>query len=73
MRVLPSLAIATLATTLVACASPGARETYQQEYDRLNATCQERGGILVPRSQTGQISTDYACEIRGAGGRLSND
>ncbi|MEH6664416.1 MAG: hypothetical protein V7678_06155 [Brevundimonas sp.] len=73
MRVLPIVAAATLTAALAACASPGPRETFQQEYERLNAACQARGGILVPQSQTGQISTDYFCEIRGPGARLSDD
>ncbi|MFN3815686.1 hypothetical protein [Brevundimonas sp.] len=74
MRVLPTLAV-TLAATLAACASTGGGETYQQAYDALNATCQERGGILTPLAgaHTGRPNTDYACEIRGGGGRLGND
>ncbi len=78
MRILPpivpsaALAAALAALTLGACASTGEGETYQQEYDRLNASCEARGGMLVPSSNplSGRPATDYVCDIRD-GGRLA--
>ena len=73
---LPSVLLAaTLASGLTACASTPRepRLTYQQEVDRLDADCRERGGILTLGSgaSTGRPQTDYFCEIRGGGGRLT--
>lgn len=71
MRILPPIALSA-ALTLAACASTGEGETYQQEYDRLNASCEARGGMLVPSSNptSGRPAIDYVCDIRD-GGRLA--
>ena len=75
MRILPPIvpsAALAAALALGACASTGEGETYQQEYDRLHASCEARGGMLVPSSNplSGRPVTDYVCDIRD-GGRLA--
>ena len=74
MRILPPIALsaALAALTLAACASTGGGETYQQEFARLEASCQARGGMLVASSNpsSGRPATDYVCDIRD-GGRLA--
>lgn len=72
MRMIPTTVSAVLAVAaLTACASTGG-ETYQSEYSRLNASCQERGGMLTPSSgpSSGRPALDYQCDIRD-GGRLT--
>lgn len=63
--------------TLAACATTGVdRQTYQEEFQALNAECQARGGMLTPiQGSTGpRPANDYACEIRGGGsGRINRD
>ena len=73
MRILPLAVPFAAAAALAACASTGG-ETYQAEYDRLNASCQARGGMLTPSSSptSGRPATDYVCDIRDAG-RLAAD
>lgn len=52
---------------LAACASTGGVNSYQKDYDALDATCKGNGGILTTTgAQTGRPETDYACVIRGA-------
>ena len=52
-----------------ACASTGEGEDYQDEYNRLNASCEERGGMLVASggASSGRPALDYVCDIRGGG------
>lgn len=71
MRILPLAVPFAAAAALAACASTGG-ETYRAEYDRLNASCQARGGMLTPSSNpsSGRPATDYFCDIRD-GGRLA--
>ena len=72
MRTLPTILSAVLAAAaLTACASTGG-ESYQAEYNRLNASCQERGGMLTPSfaPSSGRPALDYHCDIRD-GGRLA--
>lgn len=74
MRIPPTITAAALSTfALAGCASNGG-ETYQQEYERLNTSCMDRGGMLVPSSSppSGRPALDYHCEIRD-GGRLALD
>jgi hypothetical protein len=63
MRVL--LACSAIAL-LSACASTGGNR-YEEDYDRLRASCDERGGTLRPTSSptTGRPETDYTCLIVG--------
>ncbi len=45
--------------------------TYQQEMDKLETECRDRGGILSPTGgQTGRPQTDYACKITGVATRI---
>lgn len=70
---LPSLL---LAASLAACAgSPRSNPSFGEELDQLTADCRERGGILapIPGATTGRPQTDYVCEIRGGGGRLTRN
>ena len=56
---------------LAACASGRPLPTYQQEMDKLDAECRERGGIISPTGrQTGRPQTDYICKITGAATRI---
>jgi len=68
------LALLTLVVALpalAACASSGVKSQYQQDYDRLDAACTERQGILTPTGgQTGRPETDYACKITGGASRI---
>lgn len=77
MRIIPSIPSIVLCSALgalavAACASTGEGETYRQEYDRLNASCEARGGMLVPSSNpsSARPALDYVCDIRD-GGRLA--
>ena len=74
MRILPAILTLAGSVALAACASTGGETTYQAEYDRLNASCEARGGVLTPASSptTGRPATDYVCDIRD-GGRLASD
>ena len=60
--------------SLSACATAGETGRYSSDYERLNAECEARNGILVPTAgpPTGQASTEYVCEIRDIG-RLPSD
>ena len=72
MRMLSTILCPVLAAAALAgCATTGG-ETYRAEYDRLNAQCQARGGILTPSfsPSSGRPATDYHCDIRD-GGRLA--
>ncbi|WP_341021480.1 hypothetical protein [Brevundimonas diminuta] len=56
---------------LAACASGRPLPTYQQEMDKLDADCRERGGIISPTGrQTGRPQTDYVCKITGGASRI---
>jgi hypothetical protein len=56
---------------LSACASGRPLPTYQQEMDKLDAECRDRGGILSPTgNQSGRPQTDYVCKITGGGTRI---
>jgi uncharacterized lipoprotein len=56
---------------LAACASSGGKSQYQQDYDRLDAACTERQGMLTPTGGlTGHPETDYACKITGGASRI---
>ncbi|MND99210.1 hypothetical protein D3C80_915890 [compost metagenome] len=58
---------------LGACATGKTYPTYQQEYDKLNADCVARGGILTPSGgTTGRPQTDYVCKITGGATRIPN-
>ena len=65
--------VLTALLTLGACATgPAGPHSYQAELDRLEATCQARGGILTPTGdQSGRPQTDYACKITGGASRLT--
>lgn len=64
----PSLAAGMLA--LAACATPPgppSPDSYQAQYDRLNADCVAREGILASTgAQSGYPQRDYACRIGNA-------
>lgn len=56
---------------LAACASGRPLPTYQQEMDKLDAECRDRGGIISPTGrQTGRPQTDYVCKITGGASRI---
>ena len=62
---------AVAALALAACASGRPLPTYQQEMDKLDAECRERGGIISPTGrQTGRPQTDYVCKITGGASRI---
>ncbi|QYF86469.1 hypothetical protein [Brevundimonas sp. PAMC22021] len=68
----PMLVIAGLAM-LAACASTGGPNRYQAEYDRLEADCRARDGILQPTgSQSAQPARDYVCRITGGASPLTD-
>lgn len=76
MRAAPLVALAALAAPLAlgACATGKTYPTYQEEYDKLNAECVARGGILSPTgAQTGRPQTDNVCKITGGGTRIPNN
>ncbi|MBD7942428.1 hypothetical protein [Brevundimonas guildfordensis] len=57
--------------TLAACASGRSLPTYQQEMDKLDSECRDRGGIISPTGrQTGRPQTDYVCKITGGATRI---
>lgn len=65
------VAIIVAPLALAACASTHPLPTYQQEMDKLDAECRERGGIISPTGrQTGRPQTDYVCKITGAATRI---
>lgn len=56
-----------IASALAGCAPTTAKGQYQRDFERLDASCKERQGILVATSgNTGHPETDYACRISGA-------
>lgn len=61
---------AACALTLAACATPPgppSPESYQAQFDRLNAECVAREGILsATGAQSGYPQRDYACRIGNA-------
>ena len=69
-----ALILAALAAPLAlgACATSGKpMPTYQQDYDKLDAECTARGGILAPTGgTTGRPQTDYLCKITGGATRI---
>ncbi|WP_296819806.1 hypothetical protein [Brevundimonas sp.] len=74
MRKILLVLAATAPLALAACATTGMdRQSYQEEFQALNAECQARGGMLtpIPGSTGPRPANDYACEIRGGGsGRI---
>ena len=77
MRVAHKALIAALALVaplaLSACATGRTLPTYQQEYDKLDAECRTRGGILTPSgAQSGRPQTDNICKINGPATRIPN-
>ncbi len=63
-----SAAAGTCLLALSACMGmgDGSGSAYTRDYDRLTATCTERGGILSPTgSQSGRPANDYTCKISG--------
>jgi len=62
-----------LGAALVGCASgPAGPNSYSAEFDRLEADCKARDGILTPTgSQSGYPQRDYACKIIGGASRLN--
>ena len=62
-----------LGASLVGCAgASGSPSRYSAEFDRLEADCTAREGILSPTgSQSGQPARDYACKITGGASRLN--
>jgi hypothetical protein len=62
-----------MGASLVGCASGSANPSrYSTEFDRLEADCKAREGILAPTgSQSGQPARDYACKITGGASRLN--
>lgn len=65
------LSIAVLLPALAACGTTGGKSQYQQDFDRLEAGCTERQGILTPTgAQTGRPETEYACRITGGASRI---
>lgn len=76
MRAAPLVALAALVVplTLGACATGKTYPTYQEEYDKLNAECVARGGILTPSgAMSGRPQTDNVCKIIGGATRLPNN
>lgn len=58
---------------LGACATGKTFPTYQEEYDKLNADCTARGGILTTSgATTGRPQTDNICKIIGPATRIPN-
>lgn len=57
--------VAAAGFTLAACSTPnGSQNSYQTQYDRLQAECVARDGALAPTgSQTGYPQRDYACRV----------
>jgi len=71
----PALVLAALVAPLAlgACATGRPLPTYQQEFDKLQAECTAREGILTPSgAQTGRPQTDYVCKITGGSSRIPN-
>lgn len=68
-----TFAAAVMAAALAGCAGgPPGEGSYTARTEKLASDCQARGGILVPSGQqTGQPSTDNACQITGATSRLN--
>lgn len=60
------IAILTVAAVLAGCAT-GASEGRVSEYDKLNKTCVDRGGLLtpIPGATNANVAANYACEFRG--------
>ena len=56
---------------LAACSSTGVVSSYQKDMNALEASCDQRQGILTPTGlQTGRPETEYACTIRGGASRI---
>lgn len=73
MRAALILAAVVAPLALGACANGKTFPTYQEEFDKLNADCVARGGILTSSgAQTGRPQTDNICKITGAS-RLPNN
>ena len=71
MRAAAILAAVIAPLALSACATGRTLPTYQQEYDKLDAECTARGGILTPSgAQTGRPQTDNICQINGPATRI---
>ena len=71
MRAAAILAAVIAPLALSACATGRTLPTYQQEYDKLDAECTARGGILTPSgAQTGRPQTDNICKINGPATRI---
>lgn len=71
MRAVLVLAALVAPLALGACATGKTYPTYQEEYDKLNADCVERGGILTPSgASTGRPQTDNICKITGGATRI---
>lgn len=74
MRTAFVLAALVAPLALGACASGRSLPTYQQEYDKLEAECTARGGILTTTGvSTGRPQTDNICKITGPATRLPNN
>lgn len=59
---------------LGACATNHTPSKYEQDYDKLEAECQARGGYLATTgAQTGRPQTDNVCKITGGASRLPNN
>lgn len=56
---------------LAACGTTTGKSQYRQDFDRLEAGCTAREGILTPTgAQTGRPETEYACRITGGASRI---
>ncbi len=54
------------ALALTACASATGSDHYQTEFERLQADCEARGGILSPTGQqSGRPQLDNVCKVTG--------
>lgn len=54
------------ALALTACASANGSDHYQTEFERLQADCEARGGILSPTGQqSGRPQLDNVCKVTG--------
>lgn len=64
-----------LTAALAGCATGAPVETTSARLDRLEQTCRERGGVLVPSGAalTGRPELDNYCRIVGGASRLPGD
>lgn len=72
--ILAALAALVAPMALGACATGKTFPSYQEEFDKLDADCTARGGILTPSgATTGRPQTDNICKINGPATRIPNN